>query len=128
MTGTHGCAVTSQDSGRQYKTFRGLAAELEPPEYEGKPGRSLHLFLGNNSLTSLSAHRNDDGTYSGTLGLRSGGARSQPLQGGQAGCQAAMSDTSAGWRPRPRARAHLDRLKLPAVTAGWLRAARTCRL
>ena len=66
-------AATSIDSGRQYKTFRGLSADLEPKEYEGKPGRSLHLFLGNNSLTSLSAHRNADGTYSGTLGLRSGG-------------------------------------------------------
>lgn len=72
--------MTSQDSGRQYKTFRGLEADLEPKEYEGKPGRSLHLFLGNNSLTSLSAHRNTDGTYSGTLGLRSGGEGSyRPL-------------------------------------------------
>ena len=66
-------AVTSQDSGRQYKTFRGLQADLEPPEYQGRPGRSLHLFLGSNSLTSLSAHRNADGSYSGTLGLKRGG-------------------------------------------------------
>ena len=66
-------AVTSQDSGRQYKTFRGLQADLEPPEYQGRPGRSLHLFLGSNSLISLSAHKNADGNYSGTLGLKRGG-------------------------------------------------------
>lgn len=65
--------MTSQDSGRQYKTFRGLQADLEPPEYQGRPGRSLHLFLGSNSLTSLSAHKNADGNYSGTLGLKRGG-------------------------------------------------------
>ena len=67
-------AVRLQDSGRQYKTFKGLEADLEPPEYKGKPGRTIHLWLGNIPLTSLSAHRNPDGSYSGTMALKSGGA------------------------------------------------------
>lgn len=68
-------AASVEDSGREYKTFRGLkAADLEPPEFKGKKGRSIHLFLGNNSLTSLSCRKNEDGTYSGTLALKNGGS------------------------------------------------------
>lgn len=68
-------AASIEDSGREFKTFRGLqATDLEPAEFKGKKGRSIHLFLGNNSLTSLSCRRNKDGTYSGTFALRNGGA------------------------------------------------------
>lgn len=63
-----------EDSGREYKTFRGLTADIEPPEFKDQRGRSIHLFLSNNSLTSLSCRRNQDGTYSGTLALKTGGA------------------------------------------------------
>lgn len=68
-------AVTAQDSGRQYKTFRGLQApDLEPAEYRDTPGRTIHLWLGSSTLTSVSCHRNPDGSYSGTLALKTGGA------------------------------------------------------
>ena len=67
-------AASVEDSGREFKTFRGLEADIEPPEFAGRRGRSIHLFLGNNSLTSLSCRRDPkDGTYSGTLALKSGG-------------------------------------------------------
>ena len=37
--------------------------------------RARCTFLqGNNTLSSVSAHRNVDGTYSGTMALRNGGA------------------------------------------------------
>ena len=66
--------VSIEDSGREYKTFRDLHAEdLEPPQFSGRPGRTIHLFLGRNSLTSVSARRNKDGSYGGTLALKSGG-------------------------------------------------------
>ena len=67
-------AASVEDSGREFKTFRGLIADdLEPSQFKGQKGRSIHLFLGNNSLTSLSCRRNKDGTYSGTFALRNGG-------------------------------------------------------
>ena len=66
-------AVKAEDSGRQYKTFKNLEADLEPPEFKHKPGRTIHLWLGNSALTSVSAHRNPDGSYSGTLALKNGG-------------------------------------------------------
>ncbi|KAK9819578.1 hypothetical protein WJX81_004976 [Elliptochloris bilobata] len=66
--------VSEEDSGREYKTWKCLPAPpgLEPEQFRGKPGRTLHLFLGNNTLSSVSAHRNVDGTYSGTMALRNG--------------------------------------------------------
>ena len=137
-------AVSEEDSGREYKTWKCLPAPpgLEPEQFRGKPGRTLHLFLvrhgafcwstpkllvpsllyvhmqlycnkiqrydcafvegveahdtvswglcllsmqcghntrgtclqGNNTLSSVSAHRNVDSTYSGTMALRNGGA------------------------------------------------------
>lgn len=67
-------AVKIQDSGREYKTYRGLRADLEPPELKDRPGRSIHIFLGQNSWTSLSGHLNPDGTYAGTLAMKNGGA------------------------------------------------------
>lgn len=66
-------AVRIEDSGREYKTYRGLQADLEPPQLKDKPGRSIHLFLGRNSWTSLSGHSNPDGTYAGTLAMKNGG-------------------------------------------------------
>ena len=78
MTPAHACcvdAVKTEDSGRQYKTFRGLQApDLEPPQYRDQAGRTIHLWLGSSTLTSVSCHRNPDGSYSGTLALRTGGA------------------------------------------------------
>ena len=63
-----------EDSGREFKTFRGLKSDvLEPKEWADKQGRSIHLFLGNNSLTSISCRRNLDGSYSGTFALKNGG-------------------------------------------------------
>ena len=62
-----------EDSGREYKTYRGLRADLEPPELKNRPGRSIHLFLGSNNWTSLSGHLNPDGTYAGTLAMKNGG-------------------------------------------------------
>lgn len=67
-------AVKVEDSGREYKTYRGLRADLEPPELRDRPGRSIHIFLGQNSWTSLSGHLNPDGTYAGTLAMKNGGA------------------------------------------------------
>ncbi len=66
-------AVKIEDSGREYKTYRGLRADLEPPELKNRPGRSIHLFLGSNNWTSLSGHLNPDGTYAGTLAMKNGG-------------------------------------------------------
>lgn len=66
-------AVKIEDSGRGYKTYRGLRADLEPPELKTRPGRSIHLFLGSNNWTSLSGHLNPDGTYAGTLAMKNGG-------------------------------------------------------
>lgn len=78
----HACmaaAVRIEDSGREYKTYRGLRADLEPPELRDRPGRSIHLFLGQNDWTSLSGHLNPDGTYAGTLAMKNGGATWQGL-------------------------------------------------
>ena len=78
----HACtaaAVKIEDSGREYKTYRGLRADLEPPELRDRPGRSIHLFLGQNNWTSLSGHLNPDGTYAGTLAMKNGGATWQGL-------------------------------------------------
>ncbi len=66
-------AVKIEDSGREYKTYRGLRADLEPPELKNRPGRSIHLFLGSNNWTPLSGHLNPDGTYAGTLAMKNGG-------------------------------------------------------
>ncbi len=66
-------AVKIEDSGREYKTYRGLRADLEPPELKNRPGRSIHLFLGSNNWTSLSGHLNPDDTYAGTLAMKNGG-------------------------------------------------------
>ncbi len=66
-------AVKIEDSGREYKTYRGLRADLEPPELKNRPGRSIHLFLGSNNWTSLSGHLNPDGSYAGTLAMKNGG-------------------------------------------------------
>ena len=40
-------AVSEEDSGREYKTWKCLSAPpgLEPEQFAGKPGRTLHLFL-----------------------------------------------------------------------------------
>ncbi|KAL3130784.1 hypothetical protein ABBQ38_000126 [Trebouxia sp. C0009 RCD-2024] len=67
-----GMKVKVEDSGREYKTYRGLRADLEPPELRDRPGRSIHIFLGQNSWTSLSGHLNPDGTYAGTLAMKNG--------------------------------------------------------
>ncbi len=72
-------AVKMEDSGREYKTYRGLRADLEPPEMKDRPGRSIHLFLGRNSWTSLSGHLNPDGTYAGTLAMKNGGEQRTDL-------------------------------------------------
>lgn len=66
-------AVKIEDSGREYKTYRGLRADLEPDELKHRPGRSIHLFLGSNHWTSLSGHLNPDGSYAGTLAMKNGG-------------------------------------------------------
>ncbi len=60
------------DSGREYKVFSGLAGDLEPAAFKGKSGASLHLFTSDDPYTSVTAHRDADGTYSGTFTLRSG--------------------------------------------------------
>ncbi|KAL3138807.1 hypothetical protein ABBQ32_005648 [Trebouxia sp. C0010 RCD-2024] len=67
-----GMKVKIEDSGREYKTYKGLKADLEPPELRDRPGRSIHIFLGQNSWTSLSGHLNPDGTYAGTLAMKNG--------------------------------------------------------
>jgi hypothetical protein len=40
-------AVSEEDSGREYKTWKSLPAPpgLEPEQFRGKKGRTLHLFL-----------------------------------------------------------------------------------
>ena len=40
-------AVSEEDSGREYKTWKTLPAPpgLEPEQFRGKKGRTLHLFL-----------------------------------------------------------------------------------
>ncbi|DBA72080.1 TPA: hypothetical protein ACH3X2_010809 [Trebouxia sp. C0005] len=67
-----GMSVKIEDSGREYKTYRGLRADLEPDELKHRPGRSIHLFLGSNHWTSLSGHLNPDGSYAGTLAMKNG--------------------------------------------------------
>lgn len=69
-----------QDSGRQYKTFKGVRApDLEPPQYANRDGRTIHLWLGDKTLTSVSCHRNPDMTYSGTMSLKTGGVHCSDL-------------------------------------------------
>lgn len=60
--------------------YRGLRADLEPPELKDRPGRSIHLFLGSSNWTSLSGHLNPDGTYAGTLAMKNGGQHQQLLK------------------------------------------------
>ncbi|KAG2449076.1 hypothetical protein HYH02_005825 [Chlamydomonas schloesseri] len=65
--------VDVDDSGREYKVYMGLKGDIEPPEFEGKTGASLHLYTSDDPFTSFTAHSNPDGTYSGTFSLQTGG-------------------------------------------------------
>jgi len=65
--------VVVTDSGREYKTYRGLTGNIEPPEFQGSPGATLHLWTSNDPWTSFTAHSDPDGKYSGTLSLKTGG-------------------------------------------------------
>ncbi|KAL6759374.1 monooxygenase [Haematococcus lacustris] len=67
-----GLTVDISDSGREYKVYGGLRAELEPPEFAGRKGTSLHLYTSDDSFTTFTAHSNPDGTYSGTFSLKTG--------------------------------------------------------
>lgn len=66
-------SVVVTDSGREYKTYRGLQGDIEPEEFKVNPGATLHLWTTNtDAWTTLTAHSNPDGTYSGTMSLKTG--------------------------------------------------------
>lgn len=65
--------VEIADSGREYVTYRGLRGDIEPPEFSGNPGATLHLWASDDAWTSFTSHSDPDGTYSGTLSLKTGG-------------------------------------------------------
>ncbi|KAF5842142.1 hypothetical protein DUNSADRAFT_9101 [Dunaliella salina] len=67
-----GWTAEISDSGREYKVYQGLRADLEPPEFKGKTGATLHLYTTNDSFTTVTAHRNPDNSYSGTFSMRTG--------------------------------------------------------
>jgi len=67
-----GWTAEVSDSGREYKVYQGLHADLEPPEFKGKKGATLHLYTTNDSFTTVTAHRNPDDSYSGTFSMRTG--------------------------------------------------------
>lgn len=68
-----GFTVDVSDSGREYKVYMNLQGDIEPPEFKGNPGATLHLWSAlNDPFMSFTAHRNPDGTYSGTFSMRSG--------------------------------------------------------
>ncbi|GIL95578.1 hypothetical protein Vretimale_1533 [Volvox reticuliferus] len=66
-------SVEVDDSGREYKVYMGLRGDIEPPEFKGKTGASLHLYTSDDPFTSFTAHSNPDGTYSGTFSVQTGG-------------------------------------------------------
>jgi 2-polyprenyl-6-methoxyphenol hydroxylase-like FAD-dependent oxidoreductase len=75
--------VEIADSGREYVTYRGLpdagyagAASVEPPEFAGNDGATLHLWASDDPFSSFTTHSDPDGTYSGTISLRTGGFES----------------------------------------------------
>eukprot|EP00967_Tisochrysis_lutea_P057609 scaffold73058_cov13-Tisochrysis_lutea.AAC.1 len=49
------------------QVYQGLHADLEPPEFKGKKGATLHLYTTNDSFTTVTAHRNPDDSYSGCV-------------------------------------------------------------
>ncbi|KXZ44087.1 hypothetical protein GPECTOR_74g701 [Gonium pectorale] len=65
-------SVDVDDSGREYKVYMGLRGNIEPKEFQGKTGASLHLYSSDDPFTSFTAHSNPDGTYSGTFSLQTG--------------------------------------------------------
>ncbi len=44
-----------------------------PAEFATRRGATLHLFASEDPYTAITAHRNPDGTYSGTISVRAGG-------------------------------------------------------
>ncbi|EFJ43553.1 flagellar-specific protein Ssa14 [Volvox carteri f. nagariensis] len=64
------------DSGREYKVYMGLKGDIEPEEFKGRTGASLHLYTSDDPFTSFTAHSNPDGTYSGTFSVQTGGFKS----------------------------------------------------
>eukprot|EP00879_Flechtneria_rotunda_P027663 GHRR01029642.1.p1 GENE.GHRR01029642.1~~GHRR01029642.1.p1 ORF type:complete len:239 (+),score=97.76 GHRR01029642.1:990-1706(+) len=65
--------VVIGDSGREYKTYQGMRGDIEPEEFKVNPGATLHLWTSDDPWTTFTAHSNPDGTYSGTLSLKTGG-------------------------------------------------------
>lgn len=55
---------------REYVTYTDLAGDIEPPEFAGQEGTSLHIYSSGDPFTSFTAHRNPDSRYSGTFSLR----------------------------------------------------------
>lgn len=65
--------VDVSDSGREYKVYLNLQGDIEPPEFANKPGATLHLWTAKDDpFMSFTAHRNPDGSYSGTFSMRTG--------------------------------------------------------
>uniref|UniRef100_A0A383WAT6 FAD-binding domain-containing protein n=1 Tax=Tetradesmus obliquus TaxID=3088 RepID=A0A383WAT6_TETOB len=65
--------VTIDDSGREYKVYGGVRGDIEPEEFKKDPGATLHLWSSDDPWTTVTAHSNPDGTYSGTFSLKTGG-------------------------------------------------------
>lgn len=57
----------------RYVTYRGTRGDIEPDEFKGKEGATLHLWSSDDPWTSFTAHSDPDNTYSGTLSLKTGG-------------------------------------------------------
>lgn len=53
--------------------YLNLTGDIEPPEFRDKPGATLHLWTAKDDpFMSFTAHRNPDGTYSGTFSMATG--------------------------------------------------------
>lgn len=48
-------------------------AGLLRTEFQGSPGATLHLWTTEDAWTTVTAHNDPDGSYSGTMSLKTGG-------------------------------------------------------
>jgi hypothetical protein len=59
-----------------------MKGDIEPPEFAGNEGATLHLWASDDAWTSFTSHSDPDGTYSGTISLKTGGFEVGGWQGG----------------------------------------------
>jgi hypothetical protein len=47
------------------QVYQNLRGDIEPPEFAGEEGSTLHIFSSSDPFTTVTAHRNPDGSYTG---------------------------------------------------------------